>query len=123
MNQGDYILLVVMLVVLTLLITTIVWATRSPRSIKKASRSQLISAAAPPTQREPTTSPMGCGGWVILWVILAGMMSVSYLNSSSGGGCDGGLCILRYVFLPVVWLSVGLGLGILRLIVDFLSRQ
>ncbi|RZL08654.1 MAG: hypothetical protein EOO62_14945 [Hymenobacter sp.] len=56
-------------------------------------------------------------GWVgsLIWLALCGVAVAMVHEANKGGGCDGGLCILPYVFfLPPIWLGLWLVVFLVR---------
>lgn len=56
-------------------------------------------------------------GWVgsVVWLLLCGVAVTMVREANKGGGCDGGLCILPYVFfLPPIWLGLWLAVWLGR---------
>ncbi len=57
---------------------------------------------------------LGVGGSLV-WLALCGVAFRWVKEANAGGGCDGGLCILPYVFiLPPAWLGLWLVVWLCR---------
>ena len=52
--------------------------------------------------------------WLLAWGVISYLASGAYLDSTAGGGCDGGLCIMRFLMLPFIWLGVGFVLWLVK---------
>lgn len=114
MNAFGYTLLYGMLAGFVLLIIALTRPGR-PSQSKELPVNQILPGGSASPQ---SNNSSGSGTWLLAWVGASCLTSMWYLSSTAGGGCDGGLCILRYILLPPIWLGVGVAVWIVKLVVQ-----
>lgn len=120
MNTFGYALLWLMLLGFVLLLVALTRPGRSSRSADALPHNPLSGARPVP---RPANSGPGAGIWLLMWGGGSVFASMWSLNSTAGGGCDGGLCILRYVVLPPIWLGVGVAVWIVKMLIQRIDNQ
>ena len=55
----------------------------------------------------------------LLWLAMYAVATVVVATTDNTGGCDGGLCLLKFMVLPPVWL----GLWLLTLLIRYLTKK
>ena len=122
MNAFGYMLLWAMLIGFVLLIVALTRPGRPSRSAAAPPHNPLNGGRPVPVPR-PVNSGPGAGAWLLMWGGGSVFASMWFLNSTAGGGCDGGLCILRYVVLPPIWLAVGVAVWIVKMLMQRADNQ
>ena len=122
MNTFGYALLWLMLLGFVLLIVALTRPGRSSRSAAAPPHNSLNGARPVPVPRPANRGP-GAGIWLLMWGGGSVFASMWFLDSTAGGGCDGGLCILRYVVLPLIWLGVGVAVWIVKMLMQRADNQ
>jgi hypothetical protein len=120
MNESGYALLWIMLIGFVLLIVALTRPSRPSRSVDPPPHNPLNGARLAP---RPASSGPGAGTWLLIWGGSSVFASMWYLSSTAGGGCDGGLCILRYFLLPPIWLGVGVVVWVVKLLAQRTDNQ